>query len=58
MPTDEQYREAARLFYGGDVEIDADAEVSRPESPVDPTKGAYVQAWVWVDDIDVEEENP
>jgi len=44
--TDEQYREAARKQYGkdGQLEIDGDAEVSRGDDP-----GAYVQAWVWVE---------
>lgn len=50
-PTDETYREAARDRYGcdGEIEIDPGAPVSRGDDP-----GAYVQAWVWVDDSDLE----
>lgn len=44
---DAPYRDAAkRLFHkGGELEIDPDAKVSRGEDP-----GAYVQAWLWVDE--------
>lgn len=49
--TNEQYIQAAREGYQrtgshrGDIEIDEGAEVSRGSD-----KGAYVQAWVWVND--------
>lgn len=48
--TDEQYRMQARSQYGleGCIEIDDTALVSRGDDP-----GAYVQAWVWVDDLNV-----
>lgn len=48
--TDEQYRQAAIKKHGseGEVEIDADAIVSRGDDP-----GSYVQAWVWVYDEEV-----
>ncbi len=47
--TDERFREKAGEKYHseGQIEIDADAVVSRGEDA-----GAYVQAWVWVDDDD------
>ncbi len=50
MP-DAWYRsKAAELYHrGGDVEIDPDAAVSRGDDPAS-SRGAYVQAWVWVDD--------
>jgi hypothetical protein len=45
--TDDEFRSAARNQYGseGEIEIDANATVSRGED-----NGAYVQAWVWVDE--------
>ena len=45
VPTDDQYRTAARAEYAceGDVAIDDNAIVSRGDE-----KGAYVAAWVWV----------
>lgn len=52
MVTDEQYIEKARERYGseGEVEIDDGAIISRGHDP-----GAYVQAWVWVYDDEVNE---
>ncbi len=49
--TDEQYRNAATVQYGedGSIEIDPGATVSRGDDP-----GAYVQAWVWVSNNQVE----
>lgn len=49
--TDQQYREAARLNYQreGEIEIDDNAVISRGSDP-----GAYVEAWVWVEDPSVE----
>lgn len=51
MPADEKldddrFRRAAQRVHGrdGDVEIDENAAVSRGDDD-----GAYVQAWVWVD---------
>ena len=35
----------ARWEHEGDIEIDDTARTST----ADPTRGAYVQAWVWVD---------
>ena len=48
----EQYREGARrLWYeDGEIEIDEGATVS-----VSDDGGAYVQAWVWVSDSDLEQ---
>lgn len=45
--TDQEFIEAARAQHAsdGDVEIDDNAVVSRGTD-----NGAYVQAWVWVDD--------
>ena len=45
--TDQEYREEARKLHhkDGQCEIDHDAIVSRGAD-----NGAYVQAWVWVDD--------
>lgn len=50
-PTTEQYREAASGLYTeeGKIEIDSNAKISKGDDP-----GAYVQAWVWVYDKDVE----
>ena len=47
------YIEAARANYGdeGRIEIDDNAKLSRGSD-----SGAYVQAWVWVDDADLEPE--
>ncbi len=54
LPTDEQMRAAALAAYSdpGTIDIDHDAPVSRADG--NPAKGAYVQAWVWVDDTDAE----
>jgi len=45
--TDAEFIEAARALYGRDgaIEIDAGAAVSRGAD-----HGAYVQAWVWVEE--------
>ena len=45
------YIEAARRIYAeeGTLEIDDDASVSPGDDP-----GAYVQAWVWVEDAELE----
>ena len=55
MITDKQYIEAAKLQYesDGEIEFDDEPEISRGGS--DP--GVYVQAWLWVDDSQVEEES-
>ena len=47
-PGDADYRDAANAIHHdeGLMEIDPDAAVSRTEGE----PGAYVQAWVWVDD--------
>ncbi len=50
--TDRQYRDAAeglRRFGTDDVEVDVDAEVSTGEDD-----GAWVQAWVWVHNSEVQ----
>lgn len=49
--TDDKIREAAAKKWAreGEVEIDADAKVSRSVYPDGEELGAYVQAWVWVD---------
>ncbi len=51
--TDKQYIEAARRQYEkeGEIEVDETAVVSRGED-----EGAYVQAWVWVSNSELEEE--
>ena len=48
----DKYRAAAkRIWASAGTDIDDDAKVSRPDGPgAEP--GAYVQAWVWVDDDD------
>ena len=48
----EQYREGARRLWceDGEIEIDEGATVS-----VSDDGGAYVQAWVWVSDSDLEQ---
>lgn len=45
------YRAAARIFYerDGEIEIDDNAAVS-----IGSDNGAYVQAWIWVSDDDVD----
>ncbi len=55
-PTDKQMIAAAQAQYqdDGTVEIDDDAEVSRDADSTDDDGGAYVAAWVWVDDTDAE----
>lgn len=49
LPTDEQMIQAARYLFGdeGSIEVDDNAQVSRA---LGNSQGAYVQAWVWVDD--------
>ena len=49
----DKYRAAAKRRWGdeGFVEIDDNAKVSRADDP-DAEPGAYVQAWVWVDDAE------
>jgi hypothetical protein len=51
-PTLRQYREAAKRLHHdeGTCEVDDNAPVSRAVG--NPDKGAYVQAWVWVYDVD------
>lgn len=51
LPDDRKYRHVARLIHQEDgvLEIDDDARVSHC------AEGAYVQAWVWVDETDVAE---
>jgi hypothetical protein len=46
--SDEEYREAAKKTYAeeGRIEIDADAKISHNNN----NGGAYVAAWVWVED--------
>lgn len=53
-PTDDETREAAnRLHHDeGTLEIDDNAKVSRGDD--NPDHGAYVAAWVWVPDEDVD----
>ena len=55
-PTDDQMRAAANKIHGDDgvCEVDHDAPVSRGSG--NPAAGAYVQAWVWVDDEDAHQE--
>jgi hypothetical protein len=50
--TDSELIHAARAMYadGDDIQIDADAKISRGDN-----RGAYVQAWVWVDFRDIED---
>jgi hypothetical protein len=51
--TDEYYREAAKeICQDGWIEIDGDAPVSRNDGD---DNGAYVQAWIWIDDPQEEE---
>jgi len=53
--SDAAYVAAARVLYGvnGEVEVDEGAKVSRGDDP-----GAYVQAWVWVDNTAMAEQLP
>ena len=53
--TDSDIIHAARAMYadGDDVQIDADAKISRGDDC-----GAYVQAWVWVPYPEPPEETP
>ena len=51
---EQQYRDAATRIYAtttDDIEVDADATVS-----TGCDEGAWVQAWVWVYDSQIEEE--
>ena len=49
--TTQAYRDAAHRIWHDDgrIEIDDDAQISRGDS-----NGAYVQAWVWVNDDELE----
>lgn len=53
--TNEQFIEAAKRRWqdDGEIEVDDGAEVSRNNAPK-ASHGAYVQAWVWVDNDDIE----
>lgn len=55
--TDEEYRKAAREQYGdeGQIEIDDEAPVSSQGPGPDMPEGAYVQAWVWVANLDYDD---
>jgi len=55
---DEWFREEARRVYGrdGELEIDDGAVVSRNDEPIGYDEGADVQAWVWVENQIVREE--
>lgn len=56
--TNAQYIRAAREGYHEDgvIEVDERAKVSKADSnDPDAEKGAYVQAWIWVSDSDVDE---
>jgi hypothetical protein len=57
VPTEEAMRLLARKQYEdeGTIEIDNDAKVSRAYG--NPDSGAYVEAWVWVEDPEREEES-
>jgi hypothetical protein len=52
--TGRQFRAAARREYqrDGEIEVDDNAQVSRTRG--NPDHGAYVQAWVWVSDGELE----
>jgi hypothetical protein len=51
---DEQYRQAAGDDLAkSDIEVDADAIVSKGDDD-----GAWVQAWVWVHDSTIVEQQP
>lgn len=54
---DEDYRRKAKKLYheDGEIEVDDDAEVSWSSKVNGEPAGAYVQAWVWVDDDEAEE---
>ena len=57
--TSQRFRELAKDLYQdeGRIEIDDGGDVRRADEPEDwPTKGAYVQAWVWVGVEDEDEE--
>lgn len=48
-----RYRLAAQskhLYQEGDIEVDSNAKVS-----ISPDGGAYVQAWTWIDEEEVED---
>lgn len=52
-PSDAQMVAAAKARFihdEGDIEVDDNAKISRPDG--NPERGAYVQAWVWVRDED------
>jgi hypothetical protein len=55
LPTDAQMVAAAKTRFiheEGNIEVDDDAKISRADG--NPSRGAYVQAWVWVPDEDAE----
>jgi hypothetical protein len=55
--TNQQYVEAAQRLYDreGETEVDDGARVSRGDAVEDGDAGAYVQAWVWVSNEDIEQ---
>lgn len=51
--SEEQYVAAARRIYGREGEIEIDDKAPCSYTKGNPSKGRYVQAWVWVYDEDV-----
>ena len=55
--TDQEYRDLAKAQYGsGEIEFDEDAKISVGEDAQGPA-GAWVQAWVWVDEPTVDHDD-
>lgn len=55
MITDFQYRNHAKSIYGSnDVEFDTEAKISRCDDGQNSETGAWVQAWVFVNEEDAE----
>lgn len=58
MPTEAEYRAKAQELYtdDGTLEVDDNAVVSVNEDKLidGMDNGAYVQAWVWVSDVEFE----
>lgn len=54
MPTDEQYRQVASEQYDKKiVDVTPEAPVSRTTIAGSMKHGAWVRAWIWVDDEDI-----
>lgn len=51
MPTDEQYRDAARDIVAENISVPDTSNIERD------TGGAWVTVWIWISDKDIKDSN-